>query len=152
MPFAPDSFDGACCFYVGMNLPEKSSVLREAARVLKPGARAVWTEVTILEGDPHYPLPWSKTPQTSHLLGREALLDRIRAAGFEILSVEDESDAHLDLARKMKEQAVAPAPAQHEANQVVLGEGFAERRKNYLRNLSEGRLASTMILARKPAG
>ncbi len=149
MPFASDSFDGACCFYVGMNLPGKAAVLSEAARVLKPGARAVWTEVTLLNGDPHYPLPWSKSPDTSHLLSREALLECVSGAGFEVLAVEDESDEHLELARSMQGQTSAPAPAQHEANQVVLGEGFAERRKNYLRNLSEGRIASTMILARK---
>ena len=60
LPFEPDAFDHAYCFYVGMNLRDKPAVLRECFRVLRPGGSVLWTEVTSGLGDPHYPLPWAR--------------------------------------------------------------------------------------------
>jgi ubiquinone/menaquinone biosynthesis C-methylase UbiE len=150
LPFAADSFDHAYCFYVGMNLADKPGVLGECFRVLKPGGRLLWTEVTEVAGDPHYPLPWSRSVEGSHVQTRETLVDIFATLGFEVLSIVDETGAHLELARQMKESGKAPTNTQQQANEVVLGADFAVRRKNYIQSLAEGRIASTLIDARKP--
>lgn len=151
MPFAAASFDHAYCFYVGMNLPDRPAVLVDCARVLRPGGKLIWTEVAERSGDPHFPLPWAATPATSHLQTRENLLAEFGAAGFDLLTVEDESGAHLELVQKLK-QSAAPVSAEHQqANQVVLGPDFLRRRQNYVKSLAEGRFESLFIEARKPA-
>jgi ubiquinone/menaquinone biosynthesis C-methylase UbiE len=149
-PFAANMFDHAYSFYVGMNLADKPKVLRECLRVLKPGGRVLWTEVTNASGDPHYPLPWSRNPEGSHVQTRETLVAFFETAGFEILSVDDETSAHLELVRQMKLSGKVPTAGQQQANEVMLGADFAERRKNYIQSLAEGRIASTLIDARKP--
>lgn len=150
VPFAPDTFDHAYSFYVGMNLADKPAVLSECLRVLKPGGRLLWTEVTEAAGDPHYPLPWSRNVEGSHVQTRETLVDIFATVGFEVLSVEDEADAHLELAQQMKQSGKVPTVEQRQVNEVVLGADFAARRKNYIQSLAEGRIASTLIDARKP--
>ncbi|MET0429759.1 MAG: methyltransferase type 11, partial [Microvirga sp.] len=62
----------------------------------------------------------------------------------------DESAAHVELARQRAASGVGPTPEQLQVNEVVLGQGFVERRRNYIDNLREGRLASHLIVARKP--
>lgn len=151
LPFAAETFDHAYSFYVGMNLADKPAVLKECFRVLKPDGRLLWTEVTEEAGDPHFPLPWSRSPKYSYVLPRETLVDVIAGAGFKILSVDDETDAHLELARQINLSGKVPSEGQQQVNEVVLGADFAVRRKNYIQSLADGRIASTLIVARKPA-
>jgi arsenite methyltransferase len=151
LPFEPGTFDHAYCFYVGMNLPDKPAVLRECFRVLRPAGYLLWTEVTSGMGDPYYPLPWARDAAGSHVGASETLAGHIRDAGFEVLSVDDETDAHLELARRMKAAGGAPTEVQLQANEVVLGPDFVERRMNYIRSLADRALASTVIYARKTA-
>ncbi|MEQ9014731.1 MAG: methyltransferase domain-containing protein [Roseovarius confluentis] len=150
MPFDSDSFDHAVCFYVGMNLTDKPAVLEECHRVLRPGGSLLWTEVTLASGDPHYPLPWSRSASDSHLLTRPSLTALFERAGFGLQSVEDETKAHLELAQRMKSITTMPTIEQRQANEVVLGSDFGLRRKNYIRSLAENRIKSTLISARKP--
>ena len=149
LPFRSGTFDHAYCFYVGMTLADKPAVMRECGRVLKPAGGLLWTEVTSKVGQPYYPLPWSVDAAGSHVGTRETLVDQIRDAGFDLLSVDDETDSHLELARRMKAAGGGPTKAHLQANEVVLGPGFVERRVNYIRSLADGALASTVIYARK---
>jgi len=149
MPFEAGTFDHAYCFYVGMNLPDKLAVLRECYRVLKPGATLIWTEVTSTEGKPHYPLPWARDEAGSHVGPIETLVRNFADANFKVLSVDDETDAHLELAKQMKASGSSPTKGQFQANEVVLGPDFVERRANYIRSLADGALASKVIYGKK---
>ncbi len=149
LPFQSGTFDHAYCFYVGMNLADKPAVMRECSRVLKPGGSLLWTEVTSKAGEPHYPLPWAVDAPSSHVGASDMLADQLREAGFDLVSIDDETDAHVELAHRMKTSGSKPTEAHLQANEVVLGAGFVERRMNYIRSLSEGALASTVIYGRK---
>ena len=151
MPFDANAFDNAYSFYVGMNIPDKRAVLDECFRVIKPGGTLLWTEVTAVTEQPHYPLPWSRTAEGSHLITVESLMSHFTAAGFDTVAVEDETDAHLELARVMRESGKIPTEEHIQVNEVVLGADFAEHRKNYIRSLSDGLIRSSLFLMRKPA-
>ena len=150
LPFPDASFDHATCFYVGMNLSDKPSVLAETRRVLKPGARLIWTEVSAGTGTPHYPLPWARHPADSHVELRDNLLAKITVAGFVIDTVADETALQMDLAQQIRASGQQPSPGQNQANAVVLGADFGERRKNFIQSMAQGRIASTLIVAHKP--
>jgi len=149
IPAKAETFDHAYSFYVGMNLANKLSVLKQIFRVLKPGGRVVWTEVTSGIGEPIYPLPLSETASGSHVQTRDTLVGLFESAGFRIGSVEDETLAHLELSQKMKASGRMPTPDQQQANQVVLGSDFVARRMNYIASLGAGHLGSTILDAHK---
>ncbi|MER9742736.1 MULTISPECIES: class I SAM-dependent methyltransferase [unclassified Mesorhizobium] len=151
LPFADDTFDAAICFYVGMNIADKAAVIGQAWRVLKPKARLVWTEAVLADGEPHYPLPWAVSAAVSHLVDRETLKVLFASAGFQVDDVIDETGDHVELALKRANSGIVPSPAQQQANAIVLGAEFVQRRKNYITSLSEGKLASMAIIASKPA-
>jgi len=54
LPFDDDSFDGAWSLQMNMNVEDKLSWLKEAYRVLRPGARAVLYEVCGNKNTPPY--------------------------------------------------------------------------------------------------
>ena len=150
LPFEEARFDHAYCFYVGMNLSDRNAILRECARVLKPGGMLLWTEVVGAGGCPYYPLPWSVSAEMSHIGNRTDLLTAMHTAGFVITAVEDESDALVEGAEAVMRSGRVPSVGHRQANEVVLGADFAERRRNFVRSLADDRLASILIEARTP--
>ncbi|MGQ2928776.1 MAG: methyltransferase domain-containing protein [Neoaquamicrobium sediminum] len=148
LPFETGSFDGGISLYVGMNLPDREAVLREAARVIKPGGRLVWSEAVLKGGLPHYPLPWAAVPENSFLVSETALIRLFEKSGFQV-TVNDETSAHIELARQRAASGIVPTAAHREANEVVLGNDLLERRKSYIGNLVEGRLVAIVISARR---
>lgn len=150
LPFADAQFDHATCFYVGMNLPDKTSVFAQACRVLQPGGKLIWTEVSAGTGTPIYPLPWAREPQASHVEPRDSLVAKCSDAGFMVDQVIDETDLQLELAQKIRASGQHPSDGQNQANAVVLGADFAERRRNFIQSMGQGLIRSTLILAHKP--
>lgn len=145
LPFENASFDAATCFYVGMNLSDKPAVIREAHRVLKPGGRFIWTEVVLAGEQPAlYPLPWARDESASFLVKAPDLAGHFDAAGF-TLSVVDETELVIEHARQRAAARQEPTAEQRDANQVIMGPDFAERRGMLIRCLTEGRLRSVLI-------
>jgi ubiquinone/menaquinone biosynthesis C-methylase UbiE len=148
MPFPNDTFDAALCLYVGMNIADKGQLCREIHRVLRPGGHLVWSEVALGPiGPVRFPLPWARFPSGSFLIPPQVLQQTFVKTGFRILDWIDESERFIASAPRA---GGAPAPtAQQVVNQVVLGEDFVERRRNFMMNLIEGRLVSILVEAMK---
>lgn len=150
LPYSDETFDGGICLYVGMNLPDREAVIGEAARVIKPGGKLVWSEAVSKGEDTRYPLPWAAVPENSYLVSQEALIKAFENAGFQV-AVNDETSEHIELGRQRAASGVVPTAAHREANEVVLGKDLLERRKCYIGNLVEGRLAAVVVSATRPA-
>ena len=97
VPLAPDSVDRVWCQHALMNMPHVPRVLAEWQRLLAPGGCVLLHEV--VAGDNSEPLalpvPWARTPATSHLRSREQLERAMALSGFEPLRVDDVTETAL---------------------------------------------------------
>jgi sarcosine/dimethylglycine N-methyltransferase len=104
--------------------------------VLKSGGRFATFDVLLNSGDPHYPVPWARTPGTSFLLTAAATRNVIETAGFRTLVWQDDTEAAKAWFVQLRASGPAPSPNLG----VVMGPDFAELAANLGRNLMEGRL------------
>jgi sarcosine/dimethylglycine N-methyltransferase len=136
LPFEDGGFDVVLLQHVAMNIADRARLYREIRRVLRSSGRFATFDVVLNSGDPHYPVPWARTPATSFLLTAEATREAIEAAGFRTLTWRDDSDAAKAWIAELRASGPPPAPNLS----VVMGPDFAQLAVNLGRNLMEGRL------------
>jgi len=135
LPFEDGRFDVVLLQHVAMNIADRALLYRELRRVLKPGGRFATYDVVLNNGEPHYPVPWARTPATSFLLTVAATREAIEQAGFRTLVAQDDSEAAKAWATQLR---AGPLPSPNLG--VVMGPDFAQLGANLARNLLEGRL------------
>jgi SAM-dependent methyltransferase len=136
LPFDDGRFDAAFLQHVAMNIADRTQLYREIRRVLKRGGRFATYDVVLKGGEPHYPVPWARTPATSFLLTATATREAIELAGFRTLISSDDSEAAKAWITQLR--AAGPPPAPNLG--LVMGPDFAQLSANLGRNLLEGRL------------
>ena len=136
LPFDHGGFDIVLLQHAAMNIADRARLHRKIRRVLKSGGRFATFDVVSNSGDPHYPLPWARTPATSFLLSAAATREAIEPAGFRKLAWQDDTEA----AKAWFEVLRASGPAPSPNLSVVMGRDFAQLAANLGRNLMEGRL------------
>jgi len=136
LPFAEGSFDAALLQHVAMNIADRPLLYREIRRVLKAGGRFATYDVVLNGAEPHYPVPWARTPETSFLLTANATGEAIEAAGFRRLVWRDDTEAAKAWITQLRASGPPPAPNLG----TVMGPDFAQLAANLGRSLMEGRL------------
>ncbi|RWG88467.1 class I SAM-dependent methyltransferase [Mesorhizobium sp.] len=136
LPLDDGGFDVVLLQHVAMNIADRPLLYREIRRVLKPGGKFATFDVVLNGGDPHYPVPWAKTPAESFLLSAAATCEAIEAAGFRTLAQRDDTAEAKTWFAALR--ASGPPPSLNLG--VVMGPGFADFAANLGRNLMEGRL------------
>ena len=137
LPFDDRHFDVVLLQHVAMNITDRARLYREMRRVLKPGGKfATFDPVLNGEAEPHYPVPWARTPETSFLLTAAATRGAIEPAGFRTLAWQDDTEAAKAWFAQMRASGPPPSPNLG----VVMGPDFAQLSANLGRNLLEGRL------------
>jgi SAM-dependent methyltransferase len=136
LPFESGRFDVALLQHVAMNIADRPRLYREIRRVLKPGGRLATFDVVLTGGEPHYPVPWARTPATSFLLTEAATRAAIEPAGFRTLGWHDDTEAAKAWIVQLRASGPPPSPNLG----VVMGPDFAELAANLGRNLMEGRI------------
>jgi sarcosine/dimethylglycine N-methyltransferase len=136
LPFESGRFDVVLLQHVAMNIADRSRLYREIRRVLKPGGRFATFDVVSTGGEPHYPVPWARTPATSFLLTADATRAAIEPAGFRTLAWQDDTEAAKAWIAELRASGPPPSPNLG----VVMGPDFAQLAANLGRNLLEGRL------------
>jgi hypothetical protein len=119
-----------------MNISDRPGLYREIHRVLKSGGKLAIFDVVLKRGEPHYPVPWARTPDTSFLLTAAATREAIQAAGFREWVVQDDTEA----AKAWFAQSRAAGPPPTPNLSVVMGQDFTQLATNLGRNLMEDRL------------
>jgi sarcosine/dimethylglycine N-methyltransferase len=136
LPFDDGHFDVALLQHVAMNISHRVLLYREIRRVLKLSGRFAIYDVVLLSGDPHYPVPWARTPATSFLLTAAATREAIEPAGFRTLAWQDDTEVANAWFAQLRASGPPPSPNLG----VVMGPDFAQLAANLGRNLMEGRL------------
>jgi len=138
LPFDDGRFDAVLLLHVAMNIADRTRLYREIRRVLKAGGRFATFDVVLINGEPHYPVPWARTPATSFLLTAAATRETIESTGFRTLAWQDDTEAAEAWAAQIGESGPPPSPNLG----VVMGPDFAQFSANLGRNLMQGRLGT----------
>ena len=136
LPFDDGRFDVVLLQHVAMNISDRAGLYREIRRVLKSGGRFASYDVVLSSGEPHYPVPWARTPATSFLLTAAATREAIEPAGFHSLAWQDDTETAKAWIAQLRASGPPPSPNLG----VVMGPDFAQLAANLGRNLMEGRL------------
>lgn len=136
LPFGAGEFDVVLLQHVAMNIADRTRLYREMRRVLKTGGKFAIFDVVLTGGDPHYPLPWARTPATSFLLTSGATREVIEPAGFRARTWHDDTEASKAWFAQLR--ASGPPPLLNLG--LVMGPEIVQLATNLGRNLMEGRL------------
>ena len=138
LPLDDGSFEAAIMVHVGMNVPDKRSLLAEVHRVLVPGGVfAAYEQVRRGEGDLPFPMPWAEDERSSFVESVEEYVAHLRAVGFEVLEVEDRTAATLG----------GPPPGSL-SPAAVFGAPFVERLAHNVEATRAGLLGAALVVAR----
>ena len=136
LPFDDGRFHVVLLQHVAMNIADRAQLYREIRRVLNSGGRFATFDVVLNTGEPHYPVPWARTPATSFLLTAAATREAIESAGFRTLTWQDDTEAAKAWFAQLRASEPPPSPNLG----VVMGQDFAQLAANLGRSLMEGRL------------
>ncbi len=150
LPFQRDTFDAAYSQNVSMNIRDKDRFYGEIFRVLKPGGAVALAEIALGDaGVPDYPVPWSSDGSNSFLQAPDAAKAALTAAGFEIVSWQDHSDAVIAANRAQRAAIKRDGPPMLGPH-ILMGDGAREKMRNSARNIEQGRTRPIDIVCRKP--
>lgn len=140
MPFESESFDIVWTQHVAMNIKEKEILYAEAARCLKPNGTFIIYDILAGKNQPiHFPVPWSRSAETSFLATSGEMKSYLQKAGLKIKTVKDRTRETIDWMRTMKENAEKNGPAKIGIH-LVFGSDLNIIMGNMFRNLMEERL------------
>ena len=136
LPFVDGSFDVVWMQNVGMNIANKRQLYGEISRVLKPGGRYAFQEMTAGEVEASYfPLPWATDSEDNFLISAEEMRSILSGCGFIAELFEDTSDAHLS---RSTANATPAVPGQ--LGLAVFVDNLGQKAGNARRSLEEGQV------------
>ena len=137
LPFTDDSFDAVWMQNVGMNIADKRKLYAEVYRVLKPGGRFAFQEMTAGEtATSYFPLPWATDPADNFLISAEEMHSILGERGFIAEYYEDVSDTQLNPSAS----GTPGSAAQAQLSLSVYVDNLAEKAGNATRSLQEGQI------------
>jgi SAM-dependent methyltransferase len=136
LPFGDALFDAVLLQHVAMNIQDRPRLYYEIRRVLKPGGRFAVFDAVLNGGEPHYPVPWARTPETSFLLTAAATREAIERSGFRTLVWQDGTGAAKAWFAKLRDSGPPPSPNLG----LAMGPDILQLLANLGRNVMEGRL------------
>ncbi len=152
LPFADGRFDLAWSQHVAMNIADRARWYGEIHRVLRPGGRFAMYDVVAGSGAAlHFPVPWSRGPETSFLMAAVSMRELLQEQGFRIVSWTDRTEVSVAwFEAQKKARAQAPAAGPSLGLHLAMGEDFPIMSANLARNLIEGRVGIIQAIVGRP--
>lgn len=141
LPYDDESFDVAVTQHVAMNIADRARLYSEARRVLRPNGKLAIFDVVAGDGRAlHFPVPWSRTPETSFLTTGPEMRALLEDQGFRVESWIDRTEAGVAwFAQMQRARAASSGPPPPLGLHVAMGPDFKVMAVNLGRNLVEGR-------------
>jgi SAM-dependent methyltransferase len=136
LPFADAAFDVALLQHVAMNIADRGRLYDEIRHVLRSCGRFAIFDIVRRAGEPHYPVPWARTPATSFLLSAAETRRAIEQSGFQVTAWRDDTEAAKAWAVQWRDAGPPPPPNLG----TVMRPDLPALAANLGRNLIEGRL------------
>lgn len=151
LPFDDAAFDTASLIHVGMNIPDKTRLMAQAARVLKPGGTfAVYDVMRTNDQEITFPVPWAETPAGSFLATLDDYSSAAGSAGFEVTATRNRADFALDFFARMQAAMASAGGPPPLGLHLLMGETRSQKVANMVTNIAAGRYAPTELIMRKP--
>ena len=147
VPAEDASFDVVWMQHVAMNIGKRVELYREAYRLLKQGGRFAFFDAVARDGEPHFPVPWARSAETSFLFTAEQTREALMSVGFSVLEWHDHTALAIEW---MQELAATPPVAGRPSLGAVLGSDFQPMIRNLGRNLAEGRVGVLSAVVERP--
>jgi SAM-dependent methyltransferase len=150
LPLETAGFDHATMIHVGMNVADKSAIMAEAARILRPGGRFAIFEVMKGDNDAplDFPVPWARAAQTSHLAAPEDYRCAAREAGLSLIEEEDRTTFALAFFDRIFSTLAKQGPPPLGVH-LVMGEDARDKMTNYVANTRVGRMRAAQMIFEK---
>lgn len=146
LPFADASFDLALLLHVGMNVPDKAALFREARRVLRDeGTFAIYEVMRMGDGDLMFPVPWAETADLSALEAPATYRDVAKAAGFILQAEENRREVALEFFSRLQAQAGSGAPPPLGLHNLM-GPTVKEKASNMIAAVRAGIIAPVQMI------
>ena len=105
--------------------------------MLAEGGRFASYDIVRAGGEPHYPVPWARTPETSYLLTADGTREAIEGSGFRTRVWRDDTDA----AKAFFAELAQAGPPSGPSLGLVIGTEFRVITGNLARSIMEGQVA-----------
>ena len=149
LPFRNSFFDGVYMVHVGMNIEEKSQLMRESYRVAKKGSVFVIFDVMkCKDKEVSYPLPWADRCEESAVDTLKTYSDSLLAAGFNIEKKEEKGQ----FALTFFEGVISNIDSNSKRTlglQLLMGENAKEKIMNTYTQIREKILSPVLLVAKK---
>ncbi len=140
LPLEDASVDVVWMQHVGMNIRDKTGLMREVGRVLRPpGKLALYEVYAGPVPAEHFPVPWASGPEMSFLISTDEARRLHLAAGFRIKVWNDVTRESTARFRRALEKVAEKGPPPISLA-TLMGPGFSTMAANVLRSLEEDRL------------
>jgi len=137
LPFADASFDAVWMQNVGMKIADKRKLYEEVNRVLKPGGRFAFQEMTAgVTAVSYFPLPWASDAADNFLMSADEMQSVLGEIGFDTEYFEDVSDTQLNPSASGTPQNTA----QVQLSLSVYVDNLGQKAENAQRSLHEGQI------------
>jgi SAM-dependent methyltransferase len=148
LPFDDASFDRATLLHVGMNIPDKERLCREARRVLRSdGLFGIYDVMRLGDAQPTFPTPWAAGAESSFLARPEDYRQALSAAGFALVGESDRRALALEMFRGMQARAAGDGPPPLGLH-ILMGRDAPTKVANMIAALDGGIIAPVELIAR----
>jgi SAM-dependent methyltransferase len=145
------SFDKAYMMHVGMNIADKSSLMNELHRVLKPGGRlGIFDIMRTSAGELNFPVPWATDASGSALATLQEYKLALEAAGFQVSGERNRHPFAMAFFEKLQAGTAAAGGPPPLGLHIVMGANAAQKIANMVENVRMSRIAPIEVFAVKP--